>query len=236
MRVMISQSMYFPWHGFLSQISMCDLYIQYDGVRYSKGSFTNRVQVQLPDRSEISWMTIPIKRASLVKNICQTFPDKTKPWPREHSGLLKHAYGGTSNYEMVKDLFVTFSNSLDVEFDVGSIALNSTRIVCDYLGIGKSLGWINGNDLYNELSGTQRVIAILEHFGAKRYLSGLGGKNYLETELFEKSGITLEYMSYGVKQYPQMFGGFKSEVSILDMIAHLGVEAPNYFASTIERG
>ena len=40
--VVISQPMYFPWVGFLSQISMASTIIWLDDVQFSKGSFTNR--------------------------------------------------------------------------------------------------------------------------------------------------------------------------------------------------
>ena len=44
--VVISQPMYFPWVGFLSQISMASTIIWLDDVQFSKGSFTNRVQIK----------------------------------------------------------------------------------------------------------------------------------------------------------------------------------------------
>ena len=59
MRVVISQSMYFPWVGMLEQIRLADVFIHYDDVQFSKGSFSNRVQVKQPDGTS-AWMTIPL--------------------------------------------------------------------------------------------------------------------------------------------------------------------------------
>ena len=44
--VVISQPMYFPWIGFLSQLSMANTIIWLDDVQFSKGSFINRIQIK----------------------------------------------------------------------------------------------------------------------------------------------------------------------------------------------
>jgi hypothetical protein len=56
--IVISQPMYFPWVGFFEQMRLADVYVWLDDVQFSKGSFTNRVQVLLPDKQ--TWMTIPL--------------------------------------------------------------------------------------------------------------------------------------------------------------------------------
>ena len=44
--VVISQPMFFPWVGMFEQIALADVYVHYDDVQFSKGSFTNRVQLK----------------------------------------------------------------------------------------------------------------------------------------------------------------------------------------------
>ena len=46
MNIVISQPMYFPWMGFFQQIAIADVFIFYSDVQFSKGSFTNRVQIK----------------------------------------------------------------------------------------------------------------------------------------------------------------------------------------------
>ena len=46
MKVVISQSMFFPWVDFLEQLKLADLNVFYDDVQFSKGSFTNRVRIK----------------------------------------------------------------------------------------------------------------------------------------------------------------------------------------------
>ena len=56
-RVVISQPMLFPWVGLFEQIRAADVYVHYDDVQFSKGSFTNRVQIKTARGPR--WLTVP---------------------------------------------------------------------------------------------------------------------------------------------------------------------------------
>ncbi|MBC8123824.1 MAG: WbqC family protein, partial [Gemmatimonadaceae bacterium] len=56
--VVISQPMLFPWIGMFEQICLADVYVHYDDVQFSKGSFSNRVQVKSASGSK--WITVPL--------------------------------------------------------------------------------------------------------------------------------------------------------------------------------
>jgi hypothetical protein len=64
--------------------------------------------------------------------------------------------------------------------------------------------------------------------GAKEYLSGIGGKNYLEPELFERNGIKLKYQNYKPKEYKQLYGEFIPNLSVIDLLFNMGDEAQEY--------
>ncbi len=57
--VVISQPMLFPWAGMFEQIRLADVYVHYPDVQFSKGSFTNRVQVKTAGGSR--WLTLPLR-------------------------------------------------------------------------------------------------------------------------------------------------------------------------------
>ena len=61
--IVISQPMYFPWVGILEQVQLSNIYVNYEDVQFSKGSFSNRVQVKT--QSGIKWLTIPLKKLVL---------------------------------------------------------------------------------------------------------------------------------------------------------------------------
>ncbi len=58
---------------------------------------------------------------------------------------------------------------------------------------------------------------------ATTYLSGIGGKNYLDETLFVKNNITLKYQNYLPINYKQIHSSqFISNLSILDMLCNIG--------------
>ena len=57
--VVISQPMYLPWPGFLDHILRADVLVWLDDAMFSKGSFTNRVQMRHPAGK--SWMSLPLE-------------------------------------------------------------------------------------------------------------------------------------------------------------------------------
>ena len=48
-------------------------------------------------------------------------------------------------------------------------------------------------DYYTNLSSTARLVHLCKTYKATQYLSGVSGKKYLDTALFEKEGIEVIY-------------------------------------------
>jgi hypothetical protein len=101
-----------------------------------------------------------------------------------------------------------------------------TRSLCALLGIGTA---ITRSEDYSVAcdNPTERVVRLCQAVGATRYLSGPSARSYIEEQRFRDAGIALEYFDYsGYSEYPQPHGPFEHAVSILDVLACLGNEAP----------
>ncbi len=97
--IAISQPMYFPWIGLFEQILLSDIFVFYDDVQFSKGSFTNRVQIKTPQGSR--WLTVPIKKSKLNTKINEVYIDNKKNWKESHLSSLKNTYGNHKYFEDV---------------------------------------------------------------------------------------------------------------------------------------
>ena len=73
MKAVISQPMYFPWVGMFEQVRLCDIFVYYNDVQFSKGSFTNRVQIKAPNNEGFKWLTVPLKDLKLGSLINKTY-------------------------------------------------------------------------------------------------------------------------------------------------------------------
>ena len=64
--------------------------------------------------------------------------------------------------------------------------------------------------------------------GGTRYVTGHGAANYLDHEAFVAAGVAVEYMAYSKTPWPRQTPGFTPFASILDLVAHTGLDAGRY--------
>ena len=63
---------------------------------------------------------------------------------------------------------------------------------------------------------------LCQKVGAKRYISGPFGRDYLDTKAFKNSGIDIQYHDYTHPTYSQAYDGFESHMSIIDLLFNHG--------------
>jgi hypothetical protein len=73
---------------------------------------------------------------------------------------------------------------------------------------------------------SERLVALLRPRDATRYVTGHGALHYLDEAPFAAAGIEVHVMAYARRPYAQLHGDFDPHVSILDLIANLGPDAP----------
>lgn len=227
MKVVISQPMFFPWIGFFEQIKLCDIYVHYNDVQYSKGGFTNRVQVKSPEGSK--WLTVPLKNLHLGQHINQVEINNQLDWRTNHFDLLKRCYGSAPHYtEMIKVVENVYSRDWELLDDLSQATLN---MICEYFDFFEKKKFINIKDLNIDGSSTERVLDTTLKVGADVYITGHGASKYLDHTIFEKAGVRVEYLNYQKTPYPQLYGEFSPYVSILDLIANVGKDGINWIHS-----
>ena len=219
--------MFFPWVGMFEQIRLADVYVHYDDVQFSKGSFTNRVQIKTATGSQ--WMTVPLRNLSLGQRIEDVKIDNRKDWRASHISMLHNAYSGAHwRNDMLAIVEKVYR---DEEDSIGELSRRSMAACCEYLGIDFERSFMRIADLKIGGSSSQRVLDVVKAVGGDCYITGLGARNYLDHELFEASSVSVEYMSYELRSYPQLHGNFTPYVSVLDLFANVGRAGANWVLS-----
>lgn len=218
MKVVVSQSMYFPWVGMLEQIRLADVYVRYDDVQFSKGSFTNRVQIKTP--SGVRWLSIPLQKMHLGQKINEIEINENTDWRGNHREILRQAYlKAPFREEMLAVVDQVFSEPTQTLAEVSYASMWS---LAKYFGISSTIQIKDSVALEIPGSSTQRVFDVVRSVGGTTYITGHGAWNYLDHELFEKSGIEVQYMQYQRNIYPQLNGPFTPFVTALDLVANCG--------------
>lgn len=230
MKVVISQPMYFPWVGMLEQINLCDAYVSYDDVQFSKGSFTNRVQIKTDSSNGFNWLTVPLKNLKLGILINELEIDNQKNWQNQHLEMLKQAY---KNAPYVKEMLGLVITLFDMPFTtISEVSMKSMELSINYFDLAKDKSFYTASTLGIGGNSSERVYQIVKYLNGTHYITGHGAKNYLDHSLFENNGIRVEYMNYLRLPYPQQFSAFNPHVSILDLIANTGKQGKEYIKSS----
>ncbi len=224
MKVGVIQSNYIPWRGYFDFINSVDLFVIYDDVQYSKGSWRNRNQLKFPEGPK--WITLPVK-VNLGMMINEVTV-KELDWKKQHSDLLTQSLGKAPFFD---DAMKVWEKGISGENKfLTDLNINITKSICDYLGIKTK---IVRSEPY-DLSGTKtdRLMNLFKKIGATSYLSGPAAESYLDIELFKANNIDLYYKKYTYPVYDQLSEPFLPAVSILDLIANKGKEAIDLYKSS----
>lgn len=227
MQVVISQSMYFPWVGFLEQIRLADSFVRYDDVPFSKGSFTNRVQIKTATGPR--WLTVPLSGLRLGQCIQDVYVDDSRNWRSQHRSQLVQAYRRAPFVvEMLALVDSVFAQPVTT---LSQLATASTLALTEYFGLNPHLHQYDAATLGIAGKSSQRVLGIVRSLGGTIYTTGHGAQNYLDHAAFEEAAVEVRYMQYNCSSYPQLHGEFTPYVSSLDLVANCGREGANLIRS-----
>lgn len=226
MRVAAIQSCYLPWRGFFDFIAGVDLFVIYDDIPYSKGTWRNRNQVKTAQG--LKWITVPIEAPRLDQPIDEVriAEPPGRDWREGHRGLLRASLSRCPYFEEAMALWeaghpgATHLSALNIALLKG---------VCGYLGIGTPL--VSSREYHLAGRKTERLLLLMERLGARTYVSGPAARDYLDPEAFRARGLRLEYKTYRYAPYPQPWGPFEGAVTVLDLIANLGPAARQHLRS-----
>lgn len=212
-RVVISQPMYFPWVGFMAQMALADVMIWLDDAQFSKGSFTNRVQVKTA--GGIKWMSVPLVNKGTLTPILALKPADPAIAER-HRSLLQSSLSAGAFFDEARDIFDhAWRETLLVD-----TLIESAEALARSLGLPERKT-LKSSGMNVAGSGSSRVLDLVRAVGGSTYITGHGARNYLDHQSFEDAGIAVEYMKYEPVAWPQDHGNFTPYVTALDLVAQV---------------
>jgi hypothetical protein len=218
MRVGMIQSNYIPWRGYFDFIDSVDVFVLYDDVPFGQGrKWRNRNKIRTP--SGTAWLTVPIHRGPSGTPIDRVEICYDTDWIASHCHQIYENYRRAPFYRTYID---QFSEILHQRFKYLS-ALNEAllRWVGTHLSIDTLL--IRVRDLQvPQGSKISRPLEILRHLGATEYLTGPNTLAFSDFSEYRTYNIDVLIKTYSYPQYPQCWGGFCDDVSILDLLFNRG--------------
>jgi hypothetical protein len=211
------QPQYMPWLGYFDKIARSDLFVILDDVQYKEREFQNRNKLRT-DRGWM-WLTVPVISSGQGRQkIREVRIDQSAAWRAAHWKSLRAWYGSAPYFSKHADFFCrTYEKDWKFLCDLN---VHIVRYCLDVLNIKTPCQW--ESEIGTTMQKTDRIIQICHKVGADAYLSGNGGRKYLEEEKFALHGIRLAYQDFNHPVYPQRFvpeaAAFIASLSAIDYI------------------
>ncbi len=169
MRISIHQPNFVPWYPFFQKIKEVDIFVILKECQFEKNGYQNRFNFN--DK----WYTMSVKKG-LEPIRDKVYIDPKNNWDKIKNSLPKYK---------------SILNEMDKCIGENLAATNFCIIsnFCEMLGIDTELEVDQPTDLIS----TERLLNICKSWGATEYLSGVGGKDYLDVKLFNDNGIKVVF-------------------------------------------
>tara|TARA_R110000744_G_scaffold202200_1_gene321180 strand:+ start:1144 stop:1719 length:576 start_codon:yes stop_codon:yes gene_type:complete len=167
MKVAIHQPEHFPYMGFFEKMEMSDLFIILDDVQYKKNNWQNRNKFLNKNKVE-EFFSVQVEQNSTKKLICNV-KAIDGPWRKKNIKKIQQ------NFNI--DTSKIYSHDKLIDINMGSIMWGRK-----ILNINTNM--IYSSDLLIKSKGSQRLADICCKVNATQYISGIGGKSYLDESLF----------------------------------------------------
>jgi hypothetical protein len=217
MKITVHQANYFPYPGFFQKVSISDVYVILDKAQF-QFDITNRNKIITPDGS---WtrISVPIKKGQKFFEIRNVEINNDLPWAEENWNLIHKSYNESPFFDLYKVFLDSlYKKSWNLIFDLN---LQILKKIFDWLDIKTEI--VLESELNITSTSSERLLNICKKLGADTYISGIGGKRYLDEKLFEKNEITLKYQNYDPITYVQHTSkSFIPNLSIIDLLFNEG--------------
>jgi len=225
MKIAILQSNYIPWKGYFDLINAVDVFVLYDCVQYTKNDWRNRNQVLVNGAPH--WLTIPVRQAKLTQ-LVQDTQTTGSSWARKHWATLQQSYARARGYEALAASLQSLYEQLATVGELSRINRSFIEYICAALEIRSQL--LDARELIADGDRNERLVHICQQLGAHTYVSGPAAQAYLDTHMFKRANIDVEWFEYGpYAPYPQASQTFSDHMSVLDLLLNTGDQARHYY-------
>ena len=166
------------------------------------------------------WLTIPIMHGHP-----QTIKDvkiSGAQWKNKQLTIISQNYKKTPYF---KKYFPIISEAINFNHEL-LIGINLHLIKAYAKILGIKVNMVRSSEfpyLGKEKNG--KLVSMCKYLGADTYLSGSGGKAYVDEVLFKDAKIKIQWHNYKHPTYNQSFEGFQPNMSIIDLLFNMGPKA-----------
>jgi hypothetical protein len=193
------QPAYLPSRRLLEKISAADVFVVQDDLQFTRRDLQHRNRI-----AGGRWLTIPVHSREKTR-ICDVYPANPQ-WLRKHDRIIAAHYRSSPNlaaWHLIRDAI----GALGADAPLSEIGYACLAAMMSLVDIRTPM--IRQSELgltdFEQRGPSARLVALCHRFGARTYISGAGGRNYLEQEMFTGNGISIIWQNYVTPAgYPEL--------------------------------
>lgn len=218
---------FLPYLGFFDKFVKSNIFVLLDDVQFVHTgdlAWMNRNKIRTKDKWQ--YITVPVYvKGRFGQLLCNVEINREHDWKRKILGTIRQNYVDApffcDIYSKLEEIInKNHSKLIDLNIDF-------LQFIIKYLGISTKVTFSSQLKIISK--GTQRLVDLCKMFEAKKYISGVHGKEYLDIKLFEQEGIEVIFQEFKAIEYKQQFDGFVPYLSIIDAMFNLGKDTINLF-------
>lgn len=218
--VTIHQPEHLPWLGFIDKLRRCNVFVLLDSVQFEKNYFQNRNRIRTAWGS--TWLTVPVFTKGLSdQTISAVGIRNDEPWQRKTIQALSQHYRRSPYMDLY---FPGLKEVIERRWDLlAELNIALIGYLAESFGISRRV--LRSSEL--EVSGkrSELLVNICKKVGAKTYISGISGLDYLEESLFAEARIDVAYQDFRHPEYQQCYHPFLPQMSSVDMLFNEGPDS-----------
>jgi hypothetical protein len=217
--VAIHQPQYLPWLGYFDKMRQADVFCHLDNVQYKKNEWQNRNRIKTAGGWQ--WLTVPVTYR-YPQTIGAVGIDSRSNWRRVHLQSLVTNYRRAPHFERI---FPLLEEALSRPWErIAELNRHLVAALQALLGLEQKRT-VCAAAIDASTDPTGRLIDICRALGGDTYLAGAGAAGYMDFDRFRREGIRVIVQDFRHPVYPQLFGGFESHLSVVDLLFNCGPQS-----------
>lgn len=221
------QPNFLPYLGFFDKMLKTDVFVIRDEVQFTERDYhhRNRIRTDGPIGKEpqCKWVRVPVtKERKHIRHIMirNEVKDRNVPW---NVSMLRQI---RSNYEtspFFSEHYPKLEAILSIKTDkLIDLNMRIIELLKGCFNITTEIVYASQLDYKKTNNASEDLVRIAKALDAHIYLSGVGGRAYLNHDLFSIAGIDLQFQSYTHPTYHQRFSGFVPNLAAIDALFNVG--------------
>jgi hypothetical protein len=208
---------FYPYLGFFHKMKKADIFILSHDVPYAPRNMDNYNYIKSVRGKHRITLPIDAKEGEILSNVKLRNDEDLKRRLMEN---IRQNYRRCLGYEAVMyDFLEVMGLRFKYLVDFNEYAI---RKIADRFGIKTTID----RPPITGLKRDERIFRLCELYDTDTYLSGHGAAAYHDPNEFAVRGIKLIYTDYKPPMYPQRFGPFIENLSVLDWLFNMGYTFP----------